>query len=71
MSALRTSANQQDSPSFWSLRPADDLSQPRASARPRRNRSGPTARILCGYYAERFRIFHIILFLLVFLFIAY
>ena len=36
MSALRTSANQQASPSFWSLRPADDLWVAAALSAPRR-----------------------------------
>ena len=48
MSALRISANQRASPSFWSLRPADDLwvAAARERARPRRNRSGPVLRFL-------------------------
>ena len=70
MSALRTSANQQASPSFWSLRPADDLWVAVA-----RERASEPLRVHCEniirYYAERFRIFHIMIFLLVFLFIEY
>ena len=53
MSALRTSANQQASPSFWSLRPADDLwvaaARERAAAsEPLRAHCENIMRILCG-----------------------